>query len=100
MDHPVVVGRQADRDGRAAHPGAGVDGRHVRRDQAGTALCLVDRGDPVLPKGITDLGVRVRWVADDDRHAHFSFPSHGINEMWMTSLSAVSPASARIAWST
>ena len=100
MDHPVVVGRQADGDRRPADPGTGVDGRHVRRDQAGAALRLVNRGHPVLPEGIADLRVGARRIADDDRHAHFSFPSHGINEMWMTSLSPVSPASARIAWST
>ena len=67
VDHPVVVGRQAHGDRGSADPGPGVYRRHVRRDQAGAALRLVNGGDSVLAQSVAYL--RVGPVADCARRS-------------------------------
>ena len=69
VDHPVVAGRQADGDGGAGDARAGVDRAHVRRQQAGAALRLVDGRDADLGKCSRETPLDPRHVAHDDGHS-------------------------------
>src|SRR6266545_5131745 len=90
MDHPVVAGRHADRDGAPRDVGTCIDRVDVRGQKAGARLRLVDGRDAVLCECVDDRSLSAADVPDDD--AYF----HGSSETWMTPFST-SPPTALIA---
>src|SRR5205807_8631584 len=92
VDHPVVTGWHADRDGASDNVRARVDRRDVCREEPSASLRLVHGRDAVLRERVDDRAVGPRRVADD-------YSRHGRSETWTTPL-PISPPTARMAVST